>query len=161
MKRIGYDVLRGTSSVKDGLESGVVRLPLLSKLMLILVMVPLLDMGTIVLMSHYVGGWLTFGSIVACGVLGAFLVRREGIRAWNSLHNEIGMGVMPAAPLLDAVLVLVSGVLLMTPGPLTDILGLILLIPTVRNGVRLILRAKVESMLFSGAARVVRQRIVR
>ncbi|MCA1596753.1 MAG: FxsA family protein [Chloroflexi bacterium] len=136
------------------------RVPLIGKLIAVLVGVPLLDLGAVLLMSHYTGIWVALGTVVACGVLGAFLVRREGIRTWNSLRQEIARGQMPETPLLDAVLVLVSGVMLMTPGPLTDALGLILLLPPVRQAVRLMVRRKVEKMLAEGAAQIT-QNVVR
>jgi UPF0716 protein FxsA len=133
------------------------RVPLLWKLAALLIVVPLLDMGTIILMAHYVNVWATIGTVVACGLLGAFLVRREGIRTWNSLRTEVALGKVPETPLLDAVLVLVSGVLLMTPGPLTDAMGLILLLPPVRTAARLLVRARVQRMLLGGAVSIVQR----
>ena len=131
------------------------RIPMMTKLVAVLVGVPLIDLGAILLMSHYTNAWITLSTVVICGVLGAYLVRREGIRTWNSLRQEIARGQMPETPLLDAVLVLVSGVLLMTPGPFTDALGLILLLPPVRQAVRLTVRRRVEKMLVDGAVTVV------
>lgn len=130
------------------------RVPLIWKLVAVLVGVPLLDLAAVLLMSHYTGMCVTLATVVACGLLGAFLLRREGIRTWNSLRQEIARGQMPETPLLDAVLVLVSGILLVTPGPLTDAVGLILLLPPVRQAVRLMVRRRVEKMLIEGAVQV-------
>lgn len=137
------------------------KIPLVWKLVALLVGTPLLDMGTILLMSRYVGPWATFGTVVACGLLGVFLVRREGLRTYHTLRHEIAAGQMPETPLLDGVIVLLSGALLMTPGPLTDLLGLILLVPAVRNAIRLAIRARVEKMLMEGAVSMVQRVTVR
>ena len=136
------------------LEANVSRIPLLPRLIALLVLVPLLDLAAILVMVRYTNGWITFGTVVACGILGAVLVRHEGMRTWDRLRYEIAMGQMPAIPLMDGVLVLVAGVLLMTPGPLTDLAGIILLLPPVRAGVRLYARMRIEKMLMDGAIRV-------
>ncbi|HET6385715.1 MAG TPA: FxsA family protein [Armatimonadota bacterium] len=133
------------------------RIPLLWKLMALLIVVPLLDVGSILLMNHFVNGWITFGTIVGCGVVGAVLVRREGIRTWNRLRYEIARGQIPETPLMDGVLVLISGAFLMTPGPLTDLLGLSLLLPPVRAAVRMLAYRRVQKMLHSGATRMIEQ----
>ena len=71
--------------------------------------------------------------VVATGVIGTALARSQGWRVWSRIREELAAGRMPAEPLLDAVLILFAGALLLTPGVLTDLLGITLLIPWTRN----------------------------
>jgi UPF0716 protein FxsA len=134
-----------------------VKIPLLTRLVLALTILPLLDLGAIILMSHFTGGWVTFGTVVACGVLGAFLVRREGVAAWQRLQAEMREGVIPEAAMLDGVIILAAGLLLMTPGPLTDAMGLALLLPPVRARVQSLLRYQVQKLLLQGAVNTIQR----
>ena len=70
--------------------------------------------------------------LVVESALGAWLVRREGSRAWRALQQALSSGAMPAGELSDAALVLVGGTLLLTPGFLTDVVGFMFVLPITR-----------------------------
>lgn len=77
-------------------------------------------------------GWWTLAILLATTLLGAFLLQREWRRAWTNLSESLRTGVLPPGRAADAVLVLVGGVLLILPGFISDVVGLLLLLPFTR-----------------------------
>lgn len=94
--------------------------------------VPLLEVWILLRVGRAIGGLPTIALLVAEAAIGAWLMRREGSRAWKALAETIGSGRMPADELTDAALVLVGGLLLMLPGFVTDIVGFVFLLPFTR-----------------------------
>ena len=122
-------------------------------LVLLLLVVPLLEVVVIIGVGRVIGGWPTFGLLLAESALGAWLVRREGSRTWLALQDALTTGRMPSRQLSDAALVLVGGVLLLAPGFLTDVVGFLLVIPVTRPVARRLLEAVVARRLLSGIYR--------
>ncbi len=92
-------------------------------LVVALIVVPLAEIWTIVQVSHVIGGWPTLALLLVESLLGAWLVRREGRRAWHAFRDALAQHRAPAREVSDAALVLLGGALLLTPGFLTDIVG--------------------------------------
>ena len=84
----------------------------------------------------YIGTARTIALVVLTGVLGAWMAREQGLRVVREFNDAIQRGDMPANPLIDGLLIVVGGVLLVTPGILTDIVGFILVIPQSRRLIR-------------------------
>ena len=101
-------------------------------LLLAFVVVPLLELFVILQVGELIGGWQTVGLLLLVSVLGSVLVRREGRRAWTAFRSALGSGRLPSREIADGLLVVVGGTLLLTPGFLTDIVGLVLLFPLTR-----------------------------
>ncbi len=116
-------------------------------LVVVLVLVPLLEISTVVLVGDLIGGWPTVLLLLLTSLLGAWVIRREGSRAWAALRDALRSGRMPARELADGVLVLVGGVLLLVPGFLTDLLGALVLLPWTRPLARVWLEAVVARRL--------------
>ena len=110
-------------------------------LVLALVLVLLIEIYLVSLVAHVVGLPLTLAILVLISALGATLIKREGLRTWRTLRATLGAGRIPARELGDAALVLVGGVLLLTPGFLTDAIGLLLILPPTRDVARRLLTA--------------------
>lgn len=119
-------------------------------LVVLLLVVPLLEVVVIVAVGRAIGGWPTFALLLLESAFGAWLVRREGIRAWRSLQQALTTGRMPSRQLADAALLLVGGALLLAPGFLTDALGFLLVLPFTRPAARALLEAAVARRLLSG-----------
>jgi UPF0716 protein FxsA len=102
-------------------------------LLLLFIVVPALEIVTIIQVGQVIGGWPTFFLIVAMSLLGAYLVKVQGLRVWKQIRDEMAMGMIPGESLLDGACVLVGGTLLLTPGFLTDALGLLMLLPFLRG----------------------------
>ena len=108
-------------------------------LLLALIVVPLLEIYVIIQVGMVIGGWWTLGLLLAVGAVGSWLIRVEGRRTWRALAAAVGGGRLPDRELLDAGLVLVGGVLMLTPGFLSDIVGLFAILPPTRPIARRIL----------------------
>jgi UPF0716 protein FxsA len=117
---------------------------------LLLLVVPIIEIAVIIAVGRAIGGWPTLALLVVESAFGAWLVRREGSRAWTALSGALIAGRMPAGELADAALVLVGGTLLLTPGFVTDVLGLIFVIPLTRPLAGRVISAIVAQQLLPG-----------
>lgn len=99
---------------------------------LLFLLLPIAEIYVIIQVGQVIGPWWTVLLLVAVTVAGAWLVRREGRRAWEELRVALRTGRLPARELADAALVLVGGSLLITPGFITDVFGLFLVLPMTR-----------------------------
>jgi UPF0716 protein FxsA len=104
-----------------------------------MVALPFLEVYLIVQVGQLIGIWWTLAILCGEAVLGAFLMRREGGRAWKALNQAFASGKMPAGELADTALILVGGVLLVLPGFVTDVFGLLFLLPFTRPLARKVL----------------------
>jgi UPF0716 protein FxsA len=103
------------------------------RLFLLFTIVPLLELFLLLRIGGAIGALPTIGIVVGTGLLGAGLARREGVRAWDAVSTELAAGRVPGTELIHGLLVLVAGVLLVTPGVLTDGLGFALLTRPIRT----------------------------
>jgi UPF0716 protein FxsA len=114
---------------------GSTRMPLWA-LLLIFLVVPIAELYVIYLVGDAIGVWQTFLLLAADSVLGSLLLRSQGRSVWERFNDALAAGRMPHREVMDGVLVIFGGAFLITPGFLTDILGLLLLIPPTRGVVR-------------------------
>ncbi|WP_242910415.1 FxsA family protein [Actinomadura terrae] len=105
-------------------------------LVLALLLLPAVEIYVIIQVGQEIGAWPTLALLVAETLLGGWIVRREGRRAWRALQETFGRGAMPDRELADAALVMIGGVLLLTPGFVTDVLGFAFVLPFTRPLVR-------------------------
>jgi UPF0716 family protein affecting phage T7 exclusion len=112
-------------------------------LLVAFLLVPIVEIYVILQVGHLIGAWPTVALLIAESVLGAWIVRREGRRAWRALTGTFQKGGLPDRELADAALVLIGGVLLLTPGFVTDILGFLFVLPFTRPVLRWLLSAYV------------------
>ena len=123
---------------------------MLWKLVLLLTVVPIIELVLLIKLSHLTGILFTVLVIVGTGVVGAFLARREGLRALRRIGEEMSRGELPADGLLDGAMILVAGALLVTPGLLTDSVGFLLLLPPGRAMLRKALKAWIRRKIETG-----------
>jgi UPF0716 protein FxsA len=105
-------------------------------LALIFLLVPVAELYVIYLVGDAIGVWQTFLLLAADSVLGSLLLRSQGRSVWNRFNEGLAAGRVPHREVLDGVLVIFGGAFLITPGFLTDVVGLLLLIPPTRTIVR-------------------------
>ena len=105
-------------------------------LVLAFVVVPFAELFVILQVAHVIGGLATIVVLLGVSLLGGWLVKREGVGVWRQAQARVAAGAVPGTELIDALLILVGGALLLTPGFLTDIVGIVLLLPPVRAGLR-------------------------
>jgi UPF0716 protein FxsA len=112
-----------------------------------LLVVPVAEIALIIAVGSVIGGWQTLALLLAESALGAYLVKHEGSRSWKALVSALNTGQMPGRELADAMLVLIGGALLLTPGFLTDAAGFFLILPLTRPITRRWLQRVVERRL--------------
>ena len=101
-------------------------------LLVAFVVVPLVEIYVIIQIGQVIGAWWTILLLIADSILGSWLVKREGRRAWRALQAALQQGRMPGRELADGVLILVGGTLMLTPGFVTDAVGILCLLPVTR-----------------------------
>jgi UPF0716 protein FxsA len=97
-----------------------------------LLLVPIVEIFVLVKVEEAIGAVPTILLLILDAVLGAWLIRHQGRRAWLALMESLSAGRMPTKELADGALILIGGTLLIAPGFLTDILGLFLVLPFTR-----------------------------
>ena len=100
--------------------------------MLLFVVIPLIELFILLQLGKLIGIFSTITVIVLTGIVGAFLVRKQGFNIWNRIQNKLNEGMIPEDELIDGVIVLAGGIFLITPGLLTDITGMLFIIPNSR-----------------------------
>lgn len=118
------------------------------------VVLPFVDLYLLVLIGQQVGFWPTLGLVLAAGLIGSFLAKKEGMRVLRRWQESMARGQVPQEGLLSGALVFAGGVLLVIPGVLTDVLGLFLLFPPTRRLVAGLVRRRLERGMADGTVRV-------
>ena len=106
------------------------------KLLLLFIAIPVAELYLFMTLGKEIGLWPTLAIIVATAFLGAWLTRMQGARAMARFQKATAEGRLPHEEVLDGVMILIAGVVLLTPGFLTDAVGFALLIPPVRGLLR-------------------------
>jgi UPF0716 protein FxsA len=127
---------------------------MLLPLILLFIAVPIAELFVIIQVGQAIGVWWTIGLLIADSVLGSMLMRAQGRAAWRRFNEAVQAGRVPAREVLDGALVIFGGALLLTPGFLTDVLGLILLLPPTRALVRRVLARRLAHRMVASATRV-------
>lgn len=124
---------------------------MLSRLILIFVAVPLLDLALLLWVGQRIGLGPTVALVIVTGLAGAALARRQGLRAYMAVQRELAGGRLPGRALLDGLSILTGGALLLTPGILTDALGFGLILPKSRRWIQARFRSVFEQRIREGA----------
>ena len=123
-------------------------------LLLLFLTLPIVEIALFILVGGWIGLWPTLGIVIVSAVAGATLMRVQGMQTLDRLRARLEAGEDPSGPLFNGALLLVAGMLLLTPGFFTDALGLLLLLPPVRSA----LIRHAAGRLRGGAIVLVRQR---
>jgi len=119
------------------------------RLLLLFIFMPILELGLLIEIGQRLGTWVTVALVVGTGLAGASLARSQGSRAFYRLREGLSSGSFPGDELFDGALILAGGLLLLTPGLITDLIGFAALIPGTRH------------LLKAGLKRTLRQRFER
>lgn len=109
---------------------------MLGVLFLLFLAVPFIELYVIIQVGQALGALNTIGLLVLISVVGAWLVKREGLGVLRKAQARVQAGVVPGSELVEGVLILFAGALLLTPGFVTDCVAVLLLVPPVRAAVR-------------------------
>jgi UPF0716 protein FxsA len=116
-------------------------------LLVAFVVVPLVEIYVIIQVGQAIGPWWTILLLVLDSILGTWLIRHEGSRAWRALREALDSGRMPARELADGALILIGGTLMLAPGFVTDAFGMLLILPVTRPMFRRLLTRVVAARL--------------
>jgi UPF0716 protein FxsA len=123
------------------------RRPLGWFLLLAFVVVPIVEIYVLIQVGQVIGAWWTIALLVLDSALGSWLIRREGGRTFRALRTALQSGRMPGDELADGALVLIGGTLMLSPGFVLDVLGLLLILPLTRPVFRRVLSRVVTRRL--------------
>jgi UPF0716 protein FxsA len=118
-----------------------------AKLALIFVAIPLIELALLVWIGSILGFWPTMALVIVTGLAGALLAKLAGVHVILQIKREILAGRAPVSHMVDGLLVLIGGIVLLTPGLLTDILGFALLIPWSRRLARRVVQRRIQRMV--------------
>jgi UPF0716 protein FxsA len=121
-----------------------------ARLFLLFTLVPIAELWLLIRIGGAIGLVPTLGLVVATGAAGAWLARREGLKSWLAVQRELASGGIPGEEIGHGVLILIAGIVLLTPGVITDALGLALLVRPVRRSLITRLRSRVETQIQNG-----------
>ena len=116
----------------------------LALLPLLLLVMPIVEIATFILVGRGIGLWPTLGLVVVSAVAGALLLRRQGLATLRRIQAEISAGRVPGRELVDGVAIVAAAILLLTPGLVTDAIGYLLFVPPVRDALWRFLRRRVR-----------------
>ena len=120
---------------------------MLLKLFLAFTLVPVLELYLLIKIGAIIGALNTLVLVIITGFAGAYLARMQGMQTMRRVRSQLQQGIMPAEDLIDAVIIFVAGIVLLTPGFLTDIAGLLLLFPASRFHFKRWLRQKFDQLM--------------
>jgi UPF0716 protein FxsA len=103
------------------------------KLFLIFTIVPVVELSTLIYVGSYIGTLNTIAIILLTAVVGAYMVRMEGLGVLYRIQRDLENGMFPAEELVNGALILVAGALLLTPGFFTDLAGFVMVFPASRE----------------------------
>jgi UPF0716 protein FxsA len=103
--------------------------------------IPIVEIYVLIQVGQVIGAWWTVLLLIADSLFGSWLLKREGSRAWRALQAAFESGRMPTKELADAALIVFGGTLMITPGFVSDIVGLLAILPFTRPIARRMLGA--------------------
>ncbi|HOW72178.1 MAG TPA: FxsA family protein [Phycisphaerae bacterium] len=117
------------------------------RLLLLFTLVPLVELAILIKIGSRIGAGTTIVMVLLIGFVGAAVARHEGWRTIQGIQADMAAGRLPGDRLVDGLLILIGGILLITPGVLTDIAGLLLFLPPVRALVRTYMKRRLRTRI--------------
>jgi UPF0716 family protein affecting phage T7 exclusion len=115
---------------------------------LLFIVLPFVELSILLQIGGEIGALNTIALIVGTGIVGGYLAKREGLSVWRRFQAKLSQGGMPGDELIDGLIILVAGALLVTPGVITDIVGLLGLLPPSRK----LLKSQIRKRFFIDTA---------
>ena len=118
-------------------------------LFLLFTLIPLIELAILIKIGSRIGVWNTIAIVVLTGISGAILARHQGFWVLVKIKEEIQQGKFPADKLFDGAIILVGATLLITPGILTDIIGILSLVPSSREWIKYFIKLYIKRHFFT------------
>ncbi|KEF39572.1 protein affecting phage T7 exclusion by the F plasmid [Schinkia azotoformans MEV2011] len=126
-------------------------------LILLLILVPALEISVLVLSGNTIGFLPTIVLMVATSFIGAWLAKTQGLKAFRDAQTQMSYGQLPGESILDGICILIGGLLLLTPGFISDLFGIVLLLPATRVFFKNSIKKWLEKKLRNGQFYIIRR----
>ncbi len=123
---------------------------MLFRLFFCFALIPIIELYLLIKVGTVIGGFNTILVVILTGIAGAWLARMEGMNTMLKVRTNLQQGIMPAEEMMDALIIFIAGLALITPGLMTDAFGLMLLWPVTRNKFKRFLRKKFDEIQSRG-----------
>lgn len=123
---------------------------MLGYLILLFITVPIVELAILIKVGQYIGVLNTVSIVIGTGIAGALLAKSEGLKTLQGIQRDLELGILPSERLLDGLFIFSGGLLLLTPGLITDLIGFLFLIPYSRSFVKEWIRNKFRRMIEKG-----------
>jgi UPF0716 protein FxsA len=127
---------------------------MMGRVLFFFILIPLLELYLLIKIGGYLGAFQTVALVILTALLGLVIARFEGLRTWQQIKQSLAQGIVPAEEMVDGVLIFAGGILLITPGVLTDLFAVVLLIPYTRTLFKRWLRRRFDRMIAAGNVRL-------
>ncbi|MDQ0270093.1 FxsA family protein [Cytobacillus purgationiresistens] len=124
--------------------------------LLLLLTVPALELIVLLMAGNTFGVGPTFLAILLTAIVGAYIAKRQGLETMRKMQRQLQYGEMPGQTLLDGVCIFIGGVLLIVPGFITDAVGILLLLPFVRNSLKAFIYKMIKKRIDHGNIKIIR-----
>ncbi len=128
---------------------------MLLKLFLAFTLIPFCEIYLLIKIGNYLGAFNTILIVIVTGFLGAYLAKLQGIKTMMRVRESLNRGELPAEEMLDALLIFVAGIVLLTPGFITDVAGIGILVPNTRSWFKRWLRKKFDQWISENKSDVI------
>lgn len=124
------------------------------KLFIIFTIIPVIELSVLIKIGSTIGVLNTIILVIFTALVGAYLVKMEGLSVITRFQNNMATGIFPAEEILDGAMILVAGALLITPGVVTDIIGFLLVFPASRQIIKRFLRGYIQKKISDSDIRI-------
>jgi UPF0716 protein FxsA len=125
-------------------------------LALLIIVIPAIDIGFLLLSGKTIGFLPTIAFIILTGVVGAYLAKREGLQTIKRAQEQLAYGQIPGDSVLDGICILIGGILLLTPGFITDLFGFLLLFPPTRKPFKFLMINSLRKRIEKGNIKIIK-----
>ncbi|MGG3478825.1 FxsA family protein [Peribacillus frigoritolerans] len=126
--------------------------------LMFIIAMPVVEIIVLLLSGNLIGFWPTLFLIAATGLIGAYLAKRQGMETWKKAQDQIRYGMMPGNEIIDGICIFIGAALLLSPGLISDIMGLILVFPPTRNLLKPIVIRFIMNRMNKGKVTIIRHK---
>ena len=119
-------------------------------LLLLFTLLPMTELVLLIKIGSHIGLLNAILIVIATGISGASLARWQGLTVIKEVQSQLSVGIMPKEEILDGIIILAGGLLLLTPGLITDFIGLVAIIPITRKWIKYLVKKKLAQMIDEG-----------
>jgi UPF0716 protein FxsA len=123
---------------------------MLFKLFLLFALIPVVELALLIKIGSIIGTFNTVTIVILTAIIGAYMVKMEGLGVMYRIQQNMQEGIFPAEELINGMMILLAGALLLTPGFFTDAIGFLMVFPPSRNYIKRIARRYIEKRMSTG-----------